>query len=303
MRIVGDLAALLGRPEVGYLVEVDVGKGRTAWTLATERVELVALETPGGQSCPKCGTRYDFRATRPCPRCIKVNVRPWLDRAAFFRGEYTTPLASRVPVLAEEHSGQLSGDQRKRNERAFQDDADPLNVLVCTPTMELGIDIGELSAVYLRNVPPSPANYAQRSGRAGRQGQAALVATFCGASGRRGPHDRYFFEQPEGMISGQIAPPRFLLDNQALIRAHLHSLVLQHLDVDLPTKPLLVLDLEAAGIPLRPELRDDLEAGVAACRAAIVASAGRAFADEIAEFEWLDEAWITAEVARLRRGV
>jgi ATP-dependent helicase YprA (DUF1998 family) len=54
-----------------------------------------------------------------------------------------------------------------------------LPALFCSSTMELGVDISALNAVYLRNVPPTPANYAQRSGRAGRSGQAALVVTYC----------------------------------------------------------------------------------------------------------------------------
>jgi hypothetical protein len=70
-----------------------------------------------------------------------------------------------------------------------------LPVLFCSPTMELGVDISALNAVYLRNVPPTPANYAQRSGRAGRSGQAALVLTYCSS---QSPHDQYFFRDPEG---------------------------------------------------------------------------------------------------------
>ena len=68
-----------------------------------------------------------------------------------------------------------------------------LPVLFCSPTMELGVDISALNAVYLRNMPPTPANYAQRSGRAGRSGQAALVVSYCAA---QSPHDQYYFERP-----------------------------------------------------------------------------------------------------------
>ena len=69
-----------------------------------------------------------------------------------------------------------------------------LPALFCSPTMELGIDISALNAVYLRNMPPTPANYAQRSGRAGRSGQAALIVTYCSA---QGPHDQYYFGGPK----------------------------------------------------------------------------------------------------------
>jgi superfamily II DNA helicase RecQ len=67
--------------------------------------------------------------------------------------------------------------------------------------MELGVDISALNVVYMRNVPPTPANYAQRSGRAGRSGQAALVLTYCSS---QSPHDQYFFRDPRAMVHGEV---------------------------------------------------------------------------------------------------
>jgi superfamily II DNA/RNA helicase len=95
-----------------------------------------------------------------------------------------------------------------------------LPVLFCSPTMELGVDISSLNAVYLRNIPPTPANYAQRSGRAGRSGQAALVVTYCAA---QSPHDQHYFEHPEEMVSGIVRPPSLDLANRDLITAHFHA--------------------------------------------------------------------------------
>ncbi|MBZ4372325.1 DEAD/DEAH box helicase [Corallococcus sp. AS-1-6] len=96
-----------------------------------------------------------------------------------------------------------------------------LPVLFCSPTMELGVDISQLNTVYLRNVPPTPANYAQRSGRAGRSGQAALVLTYCAA---QSPHDQYFFRDPPGMVHGVVRPPMLELANQDLVESHLHAI-------------------------------------------------------------------------------
>jgi ATP-dependent helicase YprA (DUF1998 family) len=99
---------------------------------------------------------------------------------------------------AREHTAQVDGEKRAVREKRFRfgdkereelgSDEKHLReigeanrflpVLFCSPTMELGVDISALNAVYLRNVPPTPANYAQRSGRAGRSGQAALVLTY-----------------------------------------------------------------------------------------------------------------------------
>lgn len=130
-----------------------------------------------------------------------------------------------------------------------------LPVLFCSPTMELGVDISALNAVYLRNVPPTPANYAQRSGRAGRSGQAALVVTYCAA---QSPHDQHYFEQPEEMVSGIVKPPALDLANRDLVQAHLHAVWLaesgQELKADIPQ----VLDLRETALPVLKEIADVL---------------------------------------------
>jgi ATP-dependent helicase YprA (DUF1998 family) len=95
-----------------------------------------------------------------------------------------------------------------------------LPVLFCSPTMELGVDISALNTVYLRNMPPTPANYAQRSGRAGRSGMPALVLTYCAA---RSPHDQYFFADPPGMVHGEVRAPTLDLGNEELVRSHLQA--------------------------------------------------------------------------------
>jgi hypothetical protein len=95
-----------------------------------------------------------------------------------------------------------------------------INVLSCSTTFELGVDVGDLDSVLLRNIPPSPANYVQRAGRAGRRtGSAALIVTFA----QRRNHDLAFFARPERMVNGIISPPRIRLDNPTIVRRHLHS--------------------------------------------------------------------------------
>ncbi|MEI9979956.1 MAG: DEAD/DEAH box helicase [Edaphobacter sp.] len=127
-----------------------------------------------------------------------------------------------------------------------------LPVLFCSPTMELGVDISALNAVYLRNVPPTPANYAQRAGRAGRSGQAALVVSYCAA---QSPHDQHYFENPQEMVSGVVKAPALELANRDLIEAHLHAVWLAEsrkaLDGNIPK----VLDLHQQGLPIRQELK------------------------------------------------
>ena len=122
-----------------------------------------------------------------------------------------------------EHTAQVSSDEREVLEKRFRGEQgfDPLPVLYCSPTMELGIDISSLNTVYMRNVPPTPANYAQRSGRAGRSGQAALVVTYCAS---QSPHDQWYFKHSDDMVSGAVVTPSLDLSNKDLIDSHLMAI-------------------------------------------------------------------------------
>ncbi|RME56296.1 MAG: DEAD/DEAH box helicase, partial [Deltaproteobacteria bacterium] len=278
---------LLARQDVQLLLERQSRGGRY-FVLSEGRVFLRACEEERALVCPRCHLRWELSSEQPCPNCIKVDLceRAWGDH--FFRREYTLAPGGRPRVLAQEHSAAVSGEDRRKYEAAFKEPGDPLNVIVCTPTMELGIDIGGLSSVFLRNVPPSPANYAQRHGRAGRHGHPALITTFCGTFGPYGRHDQYFFRFPERVISGRIAPPRFLLDNRSLLEAHVNALVLQIADLRLPRKVREYLRMEdeadvAAGLPMFESFGEELRRKVADASARIVDAARRAFGEALEE--------------------
>src|SRR5690606_24520856 len=130
-----------------------------------------------------------------------------------------------------------------------------LPALVCSPTMELGVDISALNAVYLRNVPPTPANYVQRAGRAGRSGQAALVVTYCAA---RSPHDQYFFRDPPAMVHGVVRPPLLDLANRELIVSHLQAVWLSCTGMELNGSIAELLQLDRPGLPLRADIPERL---------------------------------------------
>jgi hypothetical protein len=121
-----------------------------------------------------------------------------------------------------EHSAQVPADIRERIENQFKGKGEHLNALVCTPTLELGVDIGALDAVLMRNVPPSAANYWQRAGRAGRRHRMAVDVTYAQATG----FDQSYFRDPLKLLDGLVEPPRFNLKNELMIKKHVHATVL-----------------------------------------------------------------------------
>ena len=148
-------------------------------------------------------------------------------------------------MLAAEHTGQVDADTRAIREEQFR--RGDLSALFCSPTMELGVDIRDLDTVHLRNVPPTPANYAQRSGRAGRGGRPALIVAFA-AQGNA--HDQYYFSRRKEMIAGAVAPARMDLRNQELVKAHLYSTWLATTGLSLGRGMAEILDLNTPNFPI-----------------------------------------------------
>ncbi|MCM1345347.1 MAG: DEAD/DEAH box helicase, partial [Muribaculaceae bacterium] len=117
-----------------------------------------------------------------------------------------------VRIVAREHTGLLDRESREQLERDFKKKKSAqmpwdANLLSCTPTLEMGIDIGDLSTVVMCSIPPAQAQYAQRAGRGGRTDGNSLVIAVANAR----PHDLYFYAEPEEMITGSVEPPRIFL--------------------------------------------------------------------------------------------
>ena len=125
----------------------------------------------------------------------------------------------------EEHTAMVPHDERERLENLFKGDSEAINTFVCTPTLELGVDIGQLDAVLMRNVPPLPANYWQRAGRAGRRHRMAVDLTYC----RPVSHDRAYFADPLKLLAGRVDPPAFNLRNDLMVAKHVHATVVTRL--------------------------------------------------------------------------
>ncbi|MEK0082974.1 DEAD/DEAH box helicase [Benzoatithermus flavus] len=156
---------------------------------------------------------------------------------------------------AREHTAQVDAETREEREDRFR--AGELPVLFCSPTMELGVDIAQLNTVFMRNMPPTPANYAQRSGRAGRSGQPALVLTYAAA---KSPHDQYFFRNPVGMVAGVVKPPALDLANEDLVSSHLHAVWLAETGQRLGSSVASVVEVDKPEeLPVRDELRASMD--------------------------------------------
>ena len=165
---------------------------------------------------------------QPCPRYRCTGKLAATADREYEKDYYRQLYSERHPykVVTAEHIGAMTRAQRERVEQAFRDGTrynDP-NVLCCTPTLELGIDIGDLSAVILASVPRRPASYVQRAGRAGRRTGNAFLVTFAG----RREREQYFLAEPRDMIAGEIVPPGCYLSAVEILRrqylAHLVDL-------------------------------------------------------------------------------
>ena len=237
--LVADLLAALTRG--GYLEQVDTDRDGTP----LYQLQAAAMRWSHGDGSAPPDL---FQSRREAEVQREAN--------AFFRDLYENVALGLKGIAAAEHTAQVPAEKRQEREDAFR--KGDLPVLFCSPTMELGVDIADLSAVNLRNVPPSPANYAQRSGRAGRSGQAALVLTYCTSMS---PHDQYYFRRPEQMVNGAVAPPQIDLTNEDLVKAHVRATWLagtgQWLGQSM--KQVIDLDREDDGLPLRPEIRHALQ--------------------------------------------
>lgn len=121
-------------------------------------------------------------------------------------------------MKASEHTAQLTTEYAAEVQSQFINGE--VNVLSCSTTFELGVDVGELETVFMKNMPPTPANYAQRAGRAGRRTDSTAYAL---TYARLASHDFSSFKDPTKMISGVVKPPYFEVANEKIAIRHLYA--------------------------------------------------------------------------------
>jgi len=174
--------------------------------------------------CGKCNniTLLNIRGVCPTYRC-QGELQRCNPEEVFADNHYRNLYSGVLPLKmrAEEHTAQLKSDAAADLQTKFI--GGNVNVLSCSTTFELGVDVGELESVFMRNVPPSAANYIQRAGRAGRRiDSTAFALTFC----QRRSHDLAHFNDPMRMVSGEIKPPHFKIENEKIVKRHVYATAL-----------------------------------------------------------------------------
>jgi len=167
--------------------------------------------------CNTCGRLQTASIRAVCPRqsCSGTLEKKRLKdlEPNHYRLLYEEKLPGSLRV--EEHTAQLDHEKAREFQKDFKEGR--IHVLSCSTTFELGVDLGDLDTIFLRNVPPEAFNYAQRVGRAGRRERPGFAITYC----RRGPHDLYHFAEPQRMLSGKVRPPALSLRNEKIITRHI----------------------------------------------------------------------------------
>lgn len=210
--------------KVGVLDRVATPEDVAVWSI--NPAKCIVTKKVSQMVCDECGSQISMSADNAdifdgacCTRHgCNGHMHIAEDKGLDFYGKLYSQ-GELVRIVAREHTGLLQRDDREELERQFKKTKeekrpwDP-NLLSCTPTLEMGIDIGDLSTVILSSIPPAQANYAQRAGRGGRKDGNALTVAIANAR----PHDLYFYQDPMEMIAGSVEPPKVFLKASAVLQ-------------------------------------------------------------------------------------
>ena len=214
-KLMKDVWRMLTSAEEPILKRVTAGTFRLdpSWL----RIELAVQDQIW--ECDTCATLSNHNIRGVCPRNRCPGTLSSTDPAHLKTNHYRVLYESaKLPpeLRAEEHTAQIESDEARQRQERFK--RGRVHLLSSSTTFEVGVDLGDLEAVFLRNVPPEPFNYAQRVGRAGRRETPGLALTYC----RRNPHDLYHYEDPVNrLIGGAVHPPRLRMTNDKIILRHM----------------------------------------------------------------------------------
>jgi DEAD/DEAH box helicase domain-containing protein len=229
--------------DAGVFVECSV-QGDRVWGIPTSQLQ-VAVDS-SVMTCHHCGHSIscvpgEVPAWENSP-CLRPMCRGTHSKQPPIQDYYGDLYRSGdvIRIRSREHTGLLERDVREWVENRFMAEpserraTDP-NLLSCTPTLEMGVNIGDLSSVILCTVPPATANYVQRVGRAGRKEGAAVSLTIAAAQA----HDLYYFELPEDMMAGEIRPPGTFLNAPAVLERQFTAYCFDRWSEQTNPKPIL----------------------------------------------------------------
>ena len=195
------------------------GNDNGTFRLNPRWLRLKPAESDSLWECGTCATLTAYNIRDVCPRNRCPGTLAPADHAHLEKNHYRILYQSTgLPhnLCAEEHTAQIDSDEARKRQDRFKNGE--IQLLSSSTTFEVGVDLGDLDAVFLRNVPPEPFNYTQRVGRAGRRETSGLALTYC----RRNPHDLYHYEYPKSrVIEGRVRPPRLTMRNEKIIIRHM----------------------------------------------------------------------------------
>ncbi len=200
-------------------------ESKGTWKLDHERLCVVPVQPESRHVCNRCGIVSAYSVRNCCPRkeCDGLLEQQAFDAgvpniiARWVAGQGQPQFST---LKSEEHTAQIEKNLAKQIEDKFRDEG--VNLLSSTTTFEMGINIGDLQKVLLRNAPPSSANYVQRVGRAGRgKEKNSVCVTLC----RRTKYDADAWNNPPRLMSGAVRPPTVFIQNRVIAQRHFNALV------------------------------------------------------------------------------
>ena len=211
---------ILSNPQMGVIKLNNDSEGQINFA----DFKIIKKEDRDWYVCSKCGNLTTHNINDSCVKgdCAGTLIPCNPDKLLkdnYYRNEY---LEKKIePIVVQEHTGQLTREKAKEYQKGFKNKE--INVLSSSTTFEMGVNIGSLDTVFMRNIPPTNSNYAQRAGRAGRSDESvAFVVTYASHNS----HDQIYFNEPVPMIDGKINPPYFKLENNKITIRHIMAFLI-----------------------------------------------------------------------------